>query len=427
MKKNLFSISVLFFAVLQLSAQPDKGFKGDEKQGHPPYQDEWNCDDYTPLLLGTDEFTWDAVNNDWLKKYVTENIYNDNGQLTETIWKEWETGNNYTRYLYLYNDPGLNIEKITQEWNDSVWVNTIRFIYNLNESGLRKSLLYMVWDGKKWTYYERHVYYFNVAGLYDYYVRYQYVNRDWIGRTINRYYYDEKNNLINRTERRISDKLLTVRYLYTYDADNLKTEYLRQVWQTGQWINTLHVDYYYNDYNLLSENIVTTWVGNSWVNTGKTVYLYDTPGGKHNKVVVCHKGHPICISVNALPAHLAHGDIYGDCGTEHNNTPEKSCKPGSGNKKSSIVLESSGSLTAPETTGFLIYPNPVQDQLTISLADNELNITRADLIEFSGRVVRTVVFSTGNEITIDCNDIPAGIYILKLTGDRVFNEKIVIN
>jgi hypothetical protein len=227
--------------------------------------------------------------------------------------------------------------------------------------------------------------------------------------------------------------LLTVRYLYTYDANNLKTEYLRQVWQTGQWVNTLHVDYYYNDYNLLSENIVTTWVEDSWVNSGRTVYLYDEPtDGKHNKVTVCHKGHPICISVHALPAHLAHGDILGSCDAGHNNKPDKNCnkyaeKPKSGNKKSATVLESSGSFTAPETAGLVIYPNPVQDQLTVSLGDNELNIGRADLIDFSGRNVRTVLLSSGNEITIDCNDLPAGIYILRLSGDSVVNEKIVIN
>jgi hypothetical protein len=45
------------------------------------------------------------------------------------------------------------------------------------------------------------------------------------------------------------------------------------------------------------------------------------PGGKGNdspppppkKVTVCHKGHAIEISENALSAHLAHGDTEGPC------------------------------------------------------------------------------------------------------------------
>jgi hypothetical protein len=31
------------------------------------------------------------------------------------------------------------------------------------------------------------------------------------------------------------------------------------------------------------------------------------------KVVICHNGHSIEASINALPAHLAHGDQVGDC------------------------------------------------------------------------------------------------------------------
>jgi hypothetical protein len=34
---------------------------------------------------------------------------------------------------------------------------------------------------------------------------------------------------------------------------------------------------------------------------------------KNEKVTVCHNGHAITISINALPAHQAHGDIIGDC------------------------------------------------------------------------------------------------------------------
>lgn len=37
-------------------------------------------------------------------------------------------------------------------------------------------------------------------------------------------------------------------------------------------------------------------------------------GKKNDKVAVCHKGKTICVSANAVPAHLAHGDQLGDCG-----------------------------------------------------------------------------------------------------------------
>jgi hypothetical protein len=46
-----------------------------------------------------------------------------------------------------------------------------------------------------------------------------------------------------------------------------------------------------------------------------TIVVVDACCGNSNnvKVLVCHNGHTICVSENAVPAHLAHGDIIGDC------------------------------------------------------------------------------------------------------------------
>ena len=33
------------------------------------------------------------------------------------------------------------------------------------------------------------------------------------------------------------------------------------------------------------------------------------------KVSICHKGHEIGVSANAIPAHVAHGDRIGGCAT----------------------------------------------------------------------------------------------------------------
>jgi hypothetical protein len=133
MKRIILNLTALFFIVLPLSAQPE----------HHGFNNECNCEDPEPLLKGTYEYEWDALKNAWIKKYVTTNIYDENGLLSETVSKEWATGTNYTRYLYYYDSQGFNTERITQEWKDSVWVNTIRFLYKLNESGQRKELYYI--------------------------------------------------------------------------------------------------------------------------------------------------------------------------------------------------------------------------------------------------------------------------------------------
>jgi hypothetical protein len=50
----------------------------------------------------------------------------------------------------------------------------------------------------------------------------------------------------------------------------------------------------------------------------KEVDIFDTSCGK-DKVLVCHNGKTICISKNALPAHLAHGVCIGKCENENKN------------------------------------------------------------------------------------------------------------
>jgi hypothetical protein len=39
----------------------------------------------------------------------------------------------------------------------------------------------------------------------------------------------------------------------------------------------------------------------------------ENDGGGGDKVTICHKGHTITVSRNALQAHLAHGDTIGSC------------------------------------------------------------------------------------------------------------------
>src|SRR5690242_7061294 len=59
-----------------------------------------------------------------------------------------------------------------------------------------------------------------------------------------------------------------------------------------------------------------------------------------NLVAICHKGNTICVNMNAVPAHLAHGDFLGPC-----NVPPPSCSVNLGNdtafcsNQGSLVLD----------------------------------------------------------------------------------------
>ncbi len=46
---------------------------------------------------------------------------------------------------------------------------------------------------------------------------------------------------------------------------------------------------------------------------------YDYCDDKNKKVYICHNGHTICVSVNAIKAHLDHGDVLGKCDDDDND------------------------------------------------------------------------------------------------------------
>ena len=82
------------------------------------------------------------------------------------------------------------------------------------------------------------------------------------------------------------------------------------------------------------------------------------PCGKHNeKVIVCHKGHEICIKRSAVQKHLAHGDVLGHC-------PARPITSGSSNpitSASSNVLEHSDKLIVK------VFPNPYAEKFNLNI------------------------------------------------------------
>jgi hypothetical protein len=63
-----------------------------------------------------------------------------------------------------------------------------------------------------------------------------------------------------------------------------------------------------------SYNVLVTDANDCSSSDTVVVYVVDVQcGHNQDKVLVCHKGNTICISPNAVPAHLNHGDYLGNC------------------------------------------------------------------------------------------------------------------
>ncbi len=133
-------------------------------------------------------------------------------------------------------------------------------------------------------------------------------------------------------------------------------------------------------------------------------------GNNNNKILVCHipPGNPenpqtICISLNALPAHLAHGDCVGPC---FNSVIKKANAENNNESIVDIAIEES----------FIAYPNPFSDNTILSFTASEENNVLLQVYNYTGQKVATLFDNTvvaGKQYKVEFNtdDLPQGVYI----------------
>ena len=116
---------------------------------------------------------------------------------------------------------------------------------------------------------------------------------------------------------------------------------------------------------------------------------------KNKKVNVCHNGKTLCISINALQAHLNHGDSLGSCSSEN----------------------TTNSASETEDDGYyVLFPNPVQNNLTIQQKISENS--KVDIFNTYGSLFYRGTFKKkkSSNLQIDMSSMPNGIYLIRITG-----------
>ncbi len=130
-----------------------------------------------------------------------------------------------------------------------------------------------------------------------------------------------------------------------------------------------------------------------------------------NKVNVCHNGHTICISVNALPAHLAHGDLLGTCSLGKNNE---------------VAAQIPDEFRLEQN-----YPNPFNPATTISYELPFDEHVRLDVYNTLGEKLSTIVDESRvagyySEI-FNASSLPSGVYFYRLqAGDFVATRRLLL-
>ncbi|WP_205504314.1 glucuronyl esterase domain-containing protein [Rufibacter psychrotolerans] len=126
-----------------------------------------------------------------------------------------------------------------------------------------------------------------------------------------------------------------------------------------------------------------------------------------DKITVCHKGQLISVSKMAAMGHLQHGDCIGTCGNEVSSAEALAAKAG---------LQGA----------IQIYPNPSTDKIEINLGANAQNIRTIQVLELSGKVVLEIAAGNASAVSIPGKHLRAGTYLVRMQGDQVVTQRIVV-
>jgi hypothetical protein len=127
--------------------------------------------------------------------------------------------------------------------------------------------------------------------------------------------------------------------------------------------------------------------------SSKTIFVKDVRDPNHsNKIFVCHKGNSLSVSINAIPAHLDHGDDLGNC----NSTAR----------------------TITEEQKFTVYPNPVNNQVTINCTLVNSERVRINITDLQGKqVLETIdqsITAGTHDVQVNTSNLANGVYLVKV-------------
>jgi hypothetical protein len=413
-KKLILSTVLLFTTTVFLSAQTEKCRRPD---GHHNCK----CDTRVQKLDSLVNYRFDATDSSFTPAYVIKYNIDDKGNTltAERINLPLRTPVYYQ--LYEYNDSGNISSYLYKEWKNEQWTDVIRTDYYYDENNyLIKEILHRKDVNLNWEAYQQHFYSYLDGKKISYLRQVKDASGTWNDISHHYYIYDSIGYLSVLYGKYIASGEIFWKMNYYYDDMGKGTERVLQTLKYNATLkknvltNVNHQTFSWDIYGDLHELMTDEWINNEWEFTNKHIYYYSLIQGK--KVVLCHKGKPICVSVDAVKAHLEHGDVLGMCpGSTDNsyccrcNEPQKPVNPYDNHKKD-----------------YTVYPVPFNSEINVCFASTENKYTIISLCTMNGQVVASEKTGGRTLVTFNIPKLPDGPYLLRLTGNHVVSVSTVI-
>lgn len=414
-KKLILTAAILLQASLLMIAQPEKHHR------HHKHQDD-NCDTRVQKLDSLINYTFNSADSSFTPSYVIKYTINDEGQILGQKKINLPLRTPDYNQIFNYNEAGDIYAYLYQTWQDNSWVDTYRTDYSFDDdNNLIQEVKYKKDAQNNWVSYQIITYTYTDGVKTSFLRQDKDKNGNWSDTEHHYYIYDSAGNLTLLYGQYITTGEVYWKMNYYYYEDgkiNYRTleqlKYIPEL-KKNMLVNVNYQTYLYNIYGNLQELLTDEWINNEWVFTNKNVYYYSIIPNK--KVVLCHNGHEICVSTNAVKAHLEHGDVLGKC-------------PGSDDDNNCCRCNNRPDPPAPvcnqRDKGYSVYPMPFKSQIQIRITDQDKRYSTASLYTPGGSLVTTVKINGQTEITLNVPGLPDGPYLLKLSGDKIVSVSTVI-
>jgi len=350
-------------------------------------------------------YRWNLTLSEWELSQVQIYGYTG-GKLTEILTKDAVTGNELARSVYTYNDIG-KMDAATNYSFSGSWILSTRSLYEYDYLGRASSVRVQKWIEEAWTedrLQQNYVYDMDnkLTGYETIYWR----SGAWTMPTVSVLNYNDLGQLESRIATR-PDGNIDYRIIYEYNDRGLQMQFYTQYPEGSGWSNWNLRTIQYNNCDGKASQIQYSGEGPDWIPSTKTVFFnsFDVVHYTGRKVPVCHNGHTIWIAVQAVPAHLRHGDCIGECVSER------------------VMPAVKSDLTPP----FTVYPNPAKERFTVRFqGDYESGDRRIELTDYYGNLIKAFTVRDNSDLVIERGRLMAGNYYVRLAGNEIYSLMVVL-
>ncbi len=129
--------------------------------------------------------------------------------------------------------------------------------------------------------------------------------------------------------------------------------------------------------------------------------------GVHGNGTIGNNAHTLCISVNAVPAHLAHGDCLGACETTNRSAE--------------------GADAQTVNNDNVVYPNPTQGVVRVKVDMLQSPNAEILILNAKGNVVERRNFAGSSAQSFDLRKYGTGIFVIKIvSGKNTITNKVLV-